>query len=162
MTFHSIPFETVTLRATEARLEAVYEAARKGLRGDRLALAAGMRPQDYRRLREFDPMVEIAEEKGMADSELRMSTVLHDAAERGDAQAALAVLKHTHGWVAKQSIDVSVEQRISIIGALERAEQRVLENTSADNPVIDAEFTPVATTPTPVAEPAPAEHVSTD
>lgn len=162
MTFHSIPFETVTLRATEARLEAVYEAARKGLRGDRLALAAGMRPQDYRRLREFDPMVELAEEKGMADSELHMSTVLHDAAERGDAQAALAVLKHTHGWVAKQSIDVSVEQRISIIGALERAEQRVLENTSANDAVIDAEFTPVVATTAPVAEPAPAEHVSTD
>jgi len=158
MTFHSIPFETVTLRATEARLEAVYEAARKGLRGDRLALAAGMRPQDYRRLREFDPMVELAEEKGMADSELSMSSVLHDAAERGDAQAALAVLKHTHGWVAKQSIDVSVEQRISIIGALERAEQRVLENTSADD-AIDAEFTPAVAT---AAEPAPAEHVSTD
>ena len=153
MTFHSIPFETVTLRATEARLEAVYEAARKGLRGDRLALAAGMRPQDYRRLREFDPMVEIAEEKGMADSELRMSTVLHDAAERGDAQAALAVLKHTHGWVAKQSIDVSVEQRISIIGALERAEQRVLENTGADD-AIDAEFTPVVT-PAPVETESP-------
>ena len=158
MTFHSIPFETVTLRATEARLEAVYEAARKGLRGDRLALAAGMRPQDYRRLREFDPMVELAEEKGVSDSEYQMSTVLHDAAERGDAQAALAVLKHTHGWVAKQSIDVNVEQRISIIGALERAEQRVLENTSA-NDAIDAEFTPVVDA---TSTPAPAEHVSAD
>jgi len=37
----------------------------------------------------------------------------------------LAILTHTHGWVAKQSISVEVEQRISITGALELAQKRV-------------------------------------
>jgi hypothetical protein len=33
-------------------------------------------------------------------------------------------LQNVHGWVAKQSITVDVDQRISIIGALAEAERR--------------------------------------
>jgi hypothetical protein len=127
MTWHSIPYEPRKLTATEARLDAIYAAARKGLKGDTLALASGMLPSEYRQLCQFDPLAELAELKGRADGEMEISSILHDAAAGGDAKAALEILKHVHGWVAKQQINVDVEQRISITGALEMAERRVLE-----------------------------------
>ena len=87
--FKSLPLATREIRATEAVLNRIYDAARKGLKGDTLALAAGLLPVEYRRLRELDPIAELAEQKGRADGELAMSKVLHDAAEAGDAKAAL-------------------------------------------------------------------------
>jgi N-acetylglucosamine kinase-like BadF-type ATPase len=53
-----------------------------------------------------------------------LSQVLHAAAKQGDAKAALEILKHQHGWVAKQAISVEVDQRISITGALAEAAKR--------------------------------------
>jgi len=129
MSWHSIPHEPRKLTATEARLDAIYAAARKGLKGDTLALASGLLPAEYRQLCQFDPLAELAELKGRADGEMEISSVLHDAAAGGDAKAALEILKHVHGWVAKQQISVDVEQRISITGALEMAEKRVIEGT---------------------------------
>jgi hypothetical protein len=127
MTWHSIPHEPRKIEATEARLDAIYSAARKGLKGDTLALAAGMLPTEYRQLCQFDPLAELAELKGRADGEMELSDALHKEALAGDAKAALEILKHAHGWVAKQQISVDVEQRISITGALEMAQKRVLE-----------------------------------
>ena len=127
MTFYSLPFTPERPEATEARLEAIYNAARYGLKGDRLALAAGLTPAQYRRLHEFDPLVEMAEIKGRADGEYSAAKTLHDAAADGDSKAALEILKHQYGWVAKQQIDVNVDQQISVIGALERAQTRVIE-----------------------------------
>ena len=132
MTFHSLPYEPRPLTATEARLEAIYSAARMGLKGDTLALAAGMTPTEYRRLCQMDPIAEYAEQKGRADGEMAMATVLNDAALQGDAKAALEVLKYAHKWSAPQSIQVQVEQKISIIAALEQAQQRVLELTATE------------------------------
>ena len=123
--FKSLPLATREIRATEAVLNRIYDAARKGLKGDTLALAAGLLPVEYRRLRELDPIAELAEQKGRADGELAMSKVLHDAAEAGDAKAALEVLKHAHGWVAKQQVQIDVAQQISIVAALEAAQRRV-------------------------------------
>ena len=77
MTVHSLPYEPRRLQATEARLDAIYNAAKRGLKGDALALAAGMLPQEYRQLCQFDPLAELAELKGRADGELEMSNVLH-------------------------------------------------------------------------------------
>jgi hypothetical protein len=125
--FHSIPYEPRKLEATEGRLEAIYAAAKIGLKGDALALAAGMLPTEYRQLTQFDPIAEMAELKGRADGEREMSQVLHEAARNGDAKAALEILKHQHGWVAKQQINVEVDQRISITQALEDAQKRVIE-----------------------------------
>lgn len=125
--FKSLPLATREIRATEAVLNRIYDAARKGLKGDTLALAAGLLPVEYRRLRELDPIAELAEQKGRADGELAMSKVLHDAAEAGDAKAALEVLKHAHGWVAKQQVQIDVAQQISITAALEAAQRRVTE-----------------------------------
>ena len=127
MTFYSLPFAPERVEATEARLEAIYEAAKYGLKGDSLALKAGLTPAQYRRLQEFDPLVEMAEMKGRADGEWTAAKTLHDAAAEGDTKAALDILKHTHGWVAKQQVDINVDQQISVIGALERAQTRVIE-----------------------------------
>ena len=127
MSFYSLPFTPERVEATEARLEAIYEAAKYGLKGDSLALRAGLTPAQYRKLSEFDPLVEMAEQKGRADGEWLAAKTLYDAAADGDAKAALDILKHQHGWVAKQQIDVNVDQQISVIGALERAQTRVIE-----------------------------------
>ena len=137
MTFFSMPFTPERVEATEARLEAIYEAARYGLKGDSLALRAGLTPAQFRRLREFDPLVELAETKGRADGEYMLAKTMYDAAANGDTKAALDVLKHQHGWVAKQHIDVSVDQQISILGALERAQTRVIEGLYTEVPQLE-------------------------
>jgi hypothetical protein len=127
MSFQSLPFEPRKIVATEARLSRIYEAAKLGLKGDALALASGMLPTEYRQLCELDPVADMAAQKGKADGELEMSLCLHRAAKEGDAKAALAILQHSHGWVAKQSISIDVDQRISITGALKAAESRVID-----------------------------------
>lgn len=125
--FKSLPLTIREVRATEATLERIYEAAYLGLKGDALALAAGMLPVEYNRLKQLDQMAEMAELKGRADSERENSQHLLNAARGGDAKAALAILQHTHGWVAKQAISVEVDQRISVIDALRAAESRVID-----------------------------------
>ncbi len=138
MSFTSLTHEPLQLQATEQRLTAVYEAARKGLKGDTLAYAAGMKPSDYRRLQQMDPLVEMAELKGHADGEMELAGVLYDAATLGkDTKVALDLLKHTRGWVAKQQMDVTVDERISVIKALELASARV---DSLQAPVIEGEY----------------------
>ena len=96
-----------------------------GLRGESLALAAGMLPEEFGRLKVMDRTAEIAEMKGRADSEMAMSRVVFDAAEGGDAKAALEFLRHRHDWQAAQRIQVDVSQQISITAALEQAQKRV-------------------------------------
>ena len=123
--FRSLPLTTREIRATEAVLNRIYDAAQMGLKGDTLALAAGLLPVEYRRLCELDPLAELAEQKGRADGELAMSRKLHEAAEAGDSKAALEILKHAHGWVAKQQVQIDVAQQISIVAALEAAQRRV-------------------------------------
>ena len=135
--FQSFPYEVRKLEATEARLERIYNASKLGLKGDSLALAAGMLPTEYRQLTQLDPIAEMAELKGKADGEAEMANVLRDAALAGDAKSALEVLKHQHGWVAKQQLSIDVEQRISITQALEQAQSRVIEGVYTD---VDATF----------------------
>jgi hypothetical protein len=139
MTFYSLPFTPERTQATEARLEAIYEAARYGLKGDSLAMAAGLTPRQYRLLAEADPLVEMAEIKGRTDGEYTAAKTMYEAARDGDSKAALEILKHQHGWVAKQQIDVNIDQQISITGALEKAQQRVIEGTYAEVPQIEEE-----------------------
>jgi hypothetical protein len=76
---------------------------------------------------------------------MELSDVLHTAALSGDAKMALEILKHQHGWVAKQQIEV--DQRISITAALALAQQRVIDadddlfssgRTSVNGEVVDA------------------------
>jgi hypothetical protein len=144
MTFYSLPFTPERVEATEARLEAIYEAAKYGLKGDSLAMRAGLTPSQYRRLQEFDPLVEMAELKGRADGEWMAAKTLHEAAAEGDAKAALDILKHQHGWVAKQQVDINVDQQISVIGALERAQTRVIEGLYTELPQLEDDRTNAA------------------
>ena len=123
--FLSYPYEPRKLKATEGRLRAIMDAARLGLKGDRLAIAAGMMPTEYRQLCQFDPVVEYAELKARTETEMKMSAIVHKAAEEGDVKAAMAVLQNQHEWVAKQQINVDIDQRISINQALEMAQARV-------------------------------------
>ncbi len=127
MTFQSLPLTARTLVATEARLQRIYDAAKLGLKGDALALAAGMLPTEFRRLCQMDPIAEMAEQKGRADAEKELAAVMMSAALAGDTKAALEVLKHRHDWVAKQQVQIDVAQQISVISALEQAEQRVID-----------------------------------
>jgi len=127
MSFHSLPLVINEIRATEAVLNRIYDAAKIGLKGDNLALAAGLLPKAYRQLCELDPLAQLAEEKGRAEGEMALTQVLHTAALEGDAKIALEILKHQHGWVAKQAITVDVNQQISILGALAEAERRAAD-----------------------------------
>lgn len=130
--FISFPYEPRKLEATESRLEAIMKAARLGLKGDRLAIAAGMLPSEYRQLCQFDPIVEYAELKARTQSEMEMSEVLHAAALEGDIKAATTILQNQHDWVAKQQINVEIDQRISINQALEMAQARVARTIELD------------------------------
>lgn len=143
--FKSLPYEPRRIQATEARLERIYAAAKRGLKGDSLALSAGLLPQEFNQIAQLDPLVNLAAQKGRADAEQELSDVLHGAAMAGDAKMALEILKHQHGWVAKQQIEV--DQRISITAALAMAQQRVINadndlfgsgRTSLDGEVVDA------------------------
>jgi hypothetical protein len=133
MTFLSIPFSPREVKATESRLQAIYDAAKLGLKNDSLALAAGMLPSEYRQLCQVDPVAEMAAFKGKADGEREMAQVLIASAKEGDAKSALAVLQHAHAWTAKQEISVDVYQRISITQALAEAQSRIVEGTVVDN-----------------------------
>ena len=122
---YSMAYEPRKLAATEERLDAIYAAARLGLKGDTLALAAGLTPIEFRRLCEFDPAAELAAAKGLADGERELAEIIYKAAQGGDNKAALEILRHVHGWVAKQQVSVDIEQRISISQALEDAKKRL-------------------------------------
>jgi len=137
MTFYSLPFTPERTQATESRLEAIYEAARCGLKGDSLAMAAGLTPRQFRVLADADPLVEMAEIKGRADGEYTAAKTMYEAARDGDSKAALEILKHQHGWVAKQQIDVNIDQQISITGALEKAQSRVIEGLYTELPRLE-------------------------
>ena len=131
--FQSLPLAIrPRVQATEARLDAIYKAASMGLKGDSLALASGMLPLEYRQLCQFDPLAELAAQKGKADSEMRCAQRLNEASEAGDAKASLAILQHVHGWTARQEISVDVYQKISVITALEQARARVIEGQAVE------------------------------
>ena len=98
--FRDLPIVARELKATPDVLERVYQASRLGLRGDALALRAGMLPVEFARLKLMDPMAEMAEMKGRADAEGDLATTLMAAALDGDTKVALEVLKLRHDWVA--------------------------------------------------------------
>lgn len=125
MTFKSLPLAPREIKATESVLEKIYRSARLGLKGDALALNAGLLPIEFNRLRQMDPVADMAVMKGYADSEAEMATTLYDAGRAGDVKAALEVLKHRHDWVAKQQVQVDVTQQISVKLALEQAQTRL-------------------------------------
>lgn len=131
MTFKSLPLTVREVKATEAVLERLYNSAKLGLKGDALALNAGLLPIEFRRLCQMDPIADFAVQKGWADQEAQMATVVRDAALSGDSKAAMDILRHRHDWQAAQKVEVVGSQNISISIALEKANQR-LENFIID------------------------------
>jgi hypothetical protein len=100
----------------------------------------------------------MAEAKGRADSELEAAGQLRDAARNGDSKAALSILQHLHGWVAKQQVQIDVTQQISVIAALQEAESRVINGR-----VLSAAPAALAHTPTTPLTYAPTEaHAAAD
>ena len=104
MAFESLPLTTRDIRASEEVLRRIYNAARKGLKGDTLARVAGLSPIEYRRLCEMDPIAEEAAGWGYADAEYAAANAIQTAIDAGDAKVALDYLKHRADWVAKQQI----------------------------------------------------------
>jgi hypothetical protein len=136
MSFQSLPLTVREVKATEAVLERLYNSAKLGLKGDALALNAGLLPIEFRRLCQLDPIADFAVQKGWADQEAQMATVVRDAALAGDSKAAMDILKHRHDWVAKQQVQIDTTQQISISLALEQANARV---ATAQADVVDVE-----------------------
>jgi hypothetical protein len=148
--------QTRTLVATEAVLTAIYDAAKATLRGDALAFACDMTPTEYNTLKASDPAVDIAERKGRADAEMLLASTLMRAAQMGDTQAATTILKHRFDWVAKESMDINIEQRISITDALANARNRLtLIDVTPQQTIENAPSPPSATLPPPATQPAP-------
>jgi hypothetical protein len=50
------------------------------------------------------------------------------------------MLRYSHGWVAKQAVEVTIDQKISITAALEEAQRRVIDLVATEvehaNPTI--------------------------
>jgi hypothetical protein len=82
-----------------------------------------------------------------------MSRVVFDAAEAGDAKAALEFLRHRHSWVATQRMEVEGSMQISITAALEQAEKRMAQ--VLDSAVEDAVMVESRPAPIPLARPDP-------
>lgn len=109
--FMSLPFTPREIRATESRLVSIYNGAHLGLKGERLAVYAGMLPAELERLRSLDPLVELAELKGRADAEAEAALTMQKAIRGGDTKAALAVLQHRHEWTAKQDLTIHAQPK---------------------------------------------------
>jgi hypothetical protein len=124
---YSIPYKPRVLKATEERLNAIYRAARAGLKENAIAYASDMLPEEYKRLKEMDIAVKLVEQKARADAELELSEAMHRASDMGDVKATQFLLTHVHDWRQTQTINVNVDQRISITQALEEAQRRVID-----------------------------------
>ena len=142
MTFRSLPLTVREVKATEAVLERLYASAKLGLKGDSLAVNAGLLPVEFRRLCQMDPIAEYAVMKGHADAEAAMARVVQEAALSGDAKMAMEYLRHRAEWTAAQKVEITGSQSISISLALEQAQARVLNRED----VIDVEPTIQPTT----------------
>ena len=141
MTFKSLPLTVREVKATEAVLERLYASAKLGLKGDALAVNAGLLPVEFRRLCQMDPIAEYAVMKGHADAEAAMARVVQEAALSGDAKMAMEYLRHRADWTAAQKVEVTGSQAISITLALEQAQARLQTNLQAVEEIEDA--TPV-------------------
>lgn len=121
------------IRATEKLLDKLYDAAKLGLKGDSLALSAGIHPQQYKRLCEHDPQVELTVKKGKADAELEHARMLAQASLSGDAKATLAILQHVHGWENKAAQQQFGANGIQIvIGNVDASQPKLIEGTVVD------------------------------
>jgi hypothetical protein len=126
----SLPLTIRTIKATEKNLDAIYEAAKLGLKGDALALHADMLPIEYNQLCELDPAAKMAALKGRADAEAEQAHLLLTASRNGDVGATKFILERQHNWTDKsQAAPGFGSGGITInIGAVEVPQHRVIEH----------------------------------
>jgi hypothetical protein len=128
----SLPMTIRTIKATEARLDEIYNAAKLGLKGDSLALSCGMRPEEYAQLCELDPMAALMAKKGKADAELEQAQLLAQASKNGDVKATLAILQNVHGWSDKPTQQSSFGAAGIVINIGSVDSPYVIEGTKVD------------------------------
>ena len=126
----SLPLAIRTIKATEARLDAIYAAAKLGLKGDALAMNAGMLPVEYRQLCELDPMAAQAALQGKADAEAEHAGLLANASRAGDVKATMFILERQHGWKPNEQIGAGFGSAgiVINIGSVAIPDHRVIEH----------------------------------
>lgn len=105
MTYLTFPNRTRPIKATEAVLDRITHAAALGLKGDALALAAGMLPNQLEELLVNDREVEMIIRRAKYDKVVALASRLDAASAAGDTKATMTLLnKLTDGeWEPKQS-----------------------------------------------------------
>ena len=137
MEFMGITRETRVLQAENALLERIYNAARVGLKGESLAFACNMLPEELTVLQQHDRLAKIAEQKGRADGEFASAKVIMDNIDAGNPEAALNMLRFAHGWASRQQIQIDTTEKISITLALQAADNRVNQLETINHGVPD-------------------------
>jgi hypothetical protein len=100
-------------------IDRIYDAAYKGVKGDRLAHACGFTPEELQFLKGANEFVMRAILKGIADNEMDMGEVLINNARSGDTKAAITMLTHRHDWMPARPVDDGNQQlTITVINAL--------------------------------------------
>lgn len=103
----------------EVIIEKIYDAAYKGLRGEKLAYACGFTPEDFTWLLAANDKCAQAVQVGYADSERDVAAALLENALSGDTKAATAVLTHRHGWMpAKPEGEANQQLTITVVNSL--------------------------------------------
>lgn len=97
--FFTVNVTLKEIKATEEDLARIYDAAYKGLTGDKLAIKSGYTPEQFRVLLEHDPLAARAAAHGPVDCEYKNSSLLIQSAENGDVKAMTTLLTHLHNWM---------------------------------------------------------------
>jgi hypothetical protein len=140
MDFMGITRETRVLQADNGLLKRIYDAARVGLKGDALAYACNVLPEELGMLQQHDRLAKIAEQKGRADGEFASAKVIMDNIDAGNPEAALNMLRFAHGWASRQQIQIDTTEKISITLALQMADNRVNQLDTPKNGVTDTQI----------------------
>lgn len=127
--YYSFAYEPKEIKATQAQVDKIYKAAFLGLKGDSIALAAGLLPHQYRQLIANDPWVELAVEKARAESELHATQKLAENIEAGDTKAIMFKLTHMHGYMpAKPEGQDDNTLTVKVVNSLPQPDEKKSED----------------------------------
>lgn len=139
---------------TEPGLKLVEDLAARGLHLDTIASTLGMHPATFRLVRQRQPEVQWALERGLAKEHDFLVGKLHELAKKGNVVAILFALKARFGYREGVATEVNVNvntggvlvvpERESVEQYLERL--RIAAEDEAPGPLIDV--TPVDPHPT--------------
>ena len=105
MTYLTLRNDIRPIKATELVLDKITKAAALGLKGDALAIAAGLRPHQLAQLIANDADVELIVQTAKYQKVVQLAERLDAASEGGDTKATMTLLnKLTDGdWEPKQT-----------------------------------------------------------